>query len=46
MANLSIKELLAQTTELRERFERLQPDSARLSILIRDEQRLLRMMAA
>ena len=46
MANQNLNELLAETTRLRERFERSQPDSARLSILIRDERRLTRMLEA
>lgn len=41
----NLKSLLAETTRLRERFERTQPNSARLSILIRDELRLRRMLA-
>lgn len=46
MTDQSIHELLAETKRLRERLEQTQPDSARLSILIRDERRLTRLVGA
>lgn len=44
--NQSITELLAETSRLRKRFERTQPNSARLPILIRDERRLMHLAGA
>lgn len=46
MSDLTTKQLLAETKRLRKRFERTQPDSARLPILIRDERRLMRLVGA
>lgn len=41
----TLKALLAETSRLRARFEQHSPNSARISIMIRDERRLQRMIA-